>query len=203
MIIDSREKGLVPTKLEKLGWEGATLPCGDYWIFHSDNCKPKIIEMMQINDMAGKIVSGRLWEQARKCLDVSDDVIFLILGGGRKLYGGVSRKSIAEIMATLCLSGIQIVSLRGAEEAVRFLTKLAEGAVEPDVDHLDRLIRLKPDKMDAKQEAVYCLMGIRGIGEKTAREVLKGKSISQWLKEHDGTGSKIERRVYDILNTVV
>ena len=75
--IDTREKGQFPVKIkEAFNGEMRTLDAGDYMITKDKGVI--VIERSSFADFAGKIKSGRLKEQARKCLEVSEDVYFVV-----------------------------------------------------------------------------------------------------------------------------
>ena len=177
ILIDSREKGNLPKQVKEIigDAEITVLDAGDYWI-------PKeqgfiLIERSTYADFIGKIVSGRLWEQMRKCTEASDDVYFVLENPYMQKFSKVSYKAIVGAKTALSRH-VKIFETRNASETLVFIKKLYDKYNNNDNSDF-REVRVKPKSMTDKEQARFCLMGIRGIGQSIAEKLLESHSLAE------------------------
>lgn len=202
-MIDSREKGNLPSKLkEKVPYEIRALGAGDYWI-------PKekgfiIIERSSYSDFIGKIISGRLWQQVEKCTSKSDDVYFLLENPYMQRFSKFSYKATVGAKTSLSRK-VKIFETRNATETFIFITKLYEKYnTDRKVDYKETRVKLKG--MTDREMARYCLMGIRGIGQQIADKLLLGHTLAEVAmmdKDHltELTTKKIAEKIWKVFHT--
>ena len=204
LLVDSREKGNLPTKLLKLDHvEKGTCNAGDYIIGTKDVANPVVIERTKLNDFIGKIISGRIDDQIEKCKDVSSDVILLLEGMHERPYTKLSYKSIIAKMASISRRGVQIICTKNSTESYEFIKKIHRMYQDGNIDKSK--LRVKRRNMSLEDQAIYMLMGINGIGEMNAKRILqKHGSIADFISIsaygiHEIT-DPIEQKAYDVLS---
>ena len=206
MIVDSREKGNLPKNIIKdFNADLMALGAGDYWIPKEDGYI--IIERSSYSDFVGKIISGRLWEQLEKCLSKSDDVYFVLENPYLLNRSKMSYKAVIGAMASLSRKGVKLFTTRNSNETYAFIKYLYEKYnTEKKVDQSET--RVKPKKMTPREQALYMLMGCNGIGEKTAKSLLNGKSLSEFIYYINNTeidesdiDSKLHKQLIEIFNS--
>lgn len=203
LIIDTREKGSLPKKLkEQVPFEERALGAGDYLIPKEEGFI--LIERSTYSDFIGKIISGRLWEQMNKCLEISDDVYFLLENPYMQRFSKFSYKATVGAKTSLSRH-VKIFETRNASESFIFITKLYEKYnSDKQIDYKET--RVKPKTMTDREMARYCLMGIRGIGQMIADKLLEGHTLAevammeeQHIKEL--TTEKIAKKIWKVFHT--
>lgn len=171
LLIDSREKGNLPQKVahEIPNNEVKALDAGDYWI-------PKqqgfiLIERSTYSDFIGKIISGRLWEQVRKCKEASDDVYFLLENPFMQKFSKVSYKAIVAAKASLSRE-VRLFETRNASETLVFIKKLYDKYNSDDNKEFKE-VRVKPKKMSYYEQARFMLLGLNGVGDSTVNKIFE------------------------------
>lgn len=179
LVVDSREKGSLPARvLRELPSMKAALSAGDYMI-PTTYKESILIERSTGADFVGKIVSGRLWEQLRKCMEGASTVYFVIENPGSMRYSKLPMKAVISAMTAVTQKARLFVT-SNATETYYLIEKLhrefgSEG--KPDVDAFNS--RIKPKSMSHEEQAQWALMGITKVGEKTAKKMLmKAGSLS-------------------------
>jgi len=201
LYIDTREKSnsLIRKLKSEIQCEINTLTAGDFWIPKNDNII--VIERSTYTDFAGKIISGRLWEQVDKCLQVSDDVYFLLVNPYLMRYTKMDYRALIAAQTALSRK-VKVFTVRNDTESFIFLKKLydkynSDRKIEPSE------IRAKPKEMTEREQAKYCLMGISGVGSTYADKLLEGRSLIDIVtmeedKLIDLTNEKLGNRLYGV-----
>ena len=169
IVYDTREKGKLPAMMEKeFGGHmlRKALNAGDVLIQSDD--KNIIIEISTSSDFISKIISGRLWKQAEKCLDASPDVYFIIENTKYEL--AFSRKSYIGAMLSLTRLGIHVIQTHTKGDTMHVIRYLYN-KYHTDKGSL-QWGRKKPKGLSNSRQAEYMLMGVVGLGPKTATELL-------------------------------
>jgi len=158
--------------------EYRALGAGDFWIPKEEGYI--IIERSTYSDFVGKIMSGRLWDQIDKCKSKSDDVYFVLENPYLLNRSQISYKAVIGAMASMTRKGVRTFTTRNASEThhlIRYLYEKYNTAKKID----QSATRVKPKKMTFREQAIYALMGMNGIGEKTAESLLHGKTLSEFI----------------------
>ena len=202
LLIDTREKGTLHKKLAELfPHEYLALGAGDYWIPKKEGFI--VIERSTYQDFIGKIMSGRLWEQMKKCTEKSDDVYFLLENPYGQKFTKFSYK--ATIGAKTSLSRhVKIFETRNVTESFLFIKYLYE-KYNMDRKFDFKETRYKPKGMTDKENARYCLMGIQGIGQQTADKLLENLTLAELtLFEREQLekliGDRLAKKIYQTFN---
>ena len=201
--IDSREKGNIVDKLQREIPEAVVSPLygGDYHIKKADG-DIIAIERTKLMDFIGKIVSGRIDKQIAKCKELSDDVMLILEGMQSPYRSKISYKSVVGKIASLTQEGVHVVCLRNASETLHFLVKLhkihtVDGGI---VKH--EMKRVKPIELSLGDESKMMLMGVKGIGEKTATDMLVGRSIKDLINSNLENGRN-EKHLKEVVNYIL
>lgn len=202
LLIDSREKGNLPKKCAK-EFDNVidALGAGDYWIPKDEGFI--IIERSTYTDFAGKIMSGRLWEQMNKCLTKSDDVYFILENPFTLKYTKINLKALYSAIASLSRR-VKIITTRNSTETFYVIEKLYDKYNNPNKkEFIDTRVKLK-DK-DPKKQAEYSLMGITGIGGTTASKLLKDRTLRELVNLSndqliEGYGKKIADKLIKVFD---
>ena len=179
MLIDTREKGkIVKNLLDSCNSELRTLDAGDYYIPLENG--GVVIERMTYSDFCGKIMSGRLWTQIEKCRSLSN-IVYVILENIYTLkYSKISQSSYLGVLLSMYKMDLRVVNSRNMSETTQIIKKLYEYfEVGRKVSHSE--IRVKPKSMSSKNTAIFMLMGVQGVGEKTAKKALKDRTLYEYF----------------------
>ena len=183
LYIDTREKGSLPNKLSQVeNSVVCTLMAGDYAITNKkDKDNPILIERSRGGDLLQKIVSGRIDTQIDKCKQSTNNVIILIeeLDHKTMARSNMSYKQVIAKIASISQKGVQIIMTRNMSETEVFILKLLD--IHTNDATPTTFKRVKPKVFTSKEEAIAALMGIKGIGYKTAKAILKDRSIHHWI----------------------
>ena len=201
LLIDTREKGNLHKKLAaEFEHEYRALDAGDYWIPTEDGVI--VIERSSYTDFIGKIMSGRLWDQMKKCMEKSTDVYFLLENPYAARFSKFSFK--ATIGAKTSLSRhVKIFETRNATESFLFIKYLYERL------HLNKKIsyketRIKPRNMSNIEQAKYMLMGLNGVGESTVNKLFDAyDDLDDILRSDDlavVVGDRLAKQIKDVLH---
>lgn len=179
LFVDSREKGgIVKRCTSELKGEIKPLSAGDYWIQKEDGIV--VVERSTYNDFCGKIVSGRLWEQVRKCKDISNDVYFILENPYTLKFSNVSVQAIYAAIVGLC-NQVNVITTRSMSETFRVIEILHKKYNDPKKKAWVEY-RAKPKVKDTHSIAKWCLEGVPSIGSVASDKLLQGRSIAELCK---------------------
>jgi len=173
IIIDSREASTCP-EIKKLLSKHFTvdiqpLESADYVLSKTGKMKGSIgIERKTVNDLLSSIIDGRLFNQVIKLCDTYEYPVLLIEGS---LYPFKSDPVLLGSYISLLYSfkKLKVAHSRDIRGSVRFITRSAlyigpTGHAAPKV---------KEKAKTAEQAKIAMLMTLKGIGMKTAKEILQ------------------------------
>lgn len=175
LIIDSRERGTLPVKMKELVPDATieALGGGDYLITTEQG--KLLFERSTYADFIGKIISGRLWEQVDKCLQITNDVYFVLENPYLLRYTKFNVKALIGVMGALSRK-VHVITTRSVTETQYLLMYFYNKYhVKREVQSYET--RVKPRNMTDEEQALYCIMGINSVGEATAKKILVGRSI--------------------------
>lgn len=209
-IVDNREKrSIIPSKLEKFGLEiqFADLPVGDYLI-DGTLC----VERKEINDYITSLTSGHLHTQLYN-LSTNFDVSYLIVEGIISevlMYRKIKREAYLSSLAGASLKRspkgkqgiVQIINLETAFDTALFLKSL-KNKLEDKEPRLPKLSRVK---WGTKDQLVFIVSSLPGIGELRAKRLLEHFGDLRSLVNADiddiaevqGIGPKTAREVHKL-----
>ena len=204
IIVDSREKGNLKNKLiTELGAEVKALGGGDILI--TTDQANIVIERSTYSDFIGKIMSGRLWEQVDKCLQMSDDVYFVLENPYMLNRTNMSLASVYGAIASLS-RGVKVITTRNSTETFYFIKSLYN-KYHKQKEVSEHEIRVKPKDMSHAEQALFALKGLTGIGEVTAKKLLihfetlrEVASASVGDLMHAGWNEEFSRNLYSVFN---
>lgn len=164
-----------------------------------------VLERKTTADLWSSIIDGRLFAQAEGMAEM-DVKRYLLVVGNMNLYGnryGYNINAITSALASLSMNyGIELAMWPTSKIAARFVYDLYRKATKESTPHV---ARIKPKKIDQR---LLVLMGIRGIGSKTASNIIKRfKNIRNVanapineIKDIIGMGEKTADKVWRALN---
>lgn len=168
--IDNREPAKVFRALSKHcpdNMETEELETGDFHIIINGTIKV-VIERKTIPDLWGSITDGRLFNQCHKMSKLAAGRFLLIEGSFDEVYTqkpAMNYAAISSALASVSLFyGVNVLSFNKMSEMGRFIFDLFRKSQKNEVT--PPIVRLKPKKVDPR---VLVVMGVRGIGEKTAK----------------------------------
>ena len=202
LYIDTRESGNCHKNIAReVEHEYMALDAGDYIIPKKGGLV--VIERSTYTDFAGKIMSGRLWQQLEKCTAITDDVYFILENPFSLKYTKMNLGSIYGAMLSLSRK-CKIITTRSASETkivilglhTRFTTDKKVEASE---------LRVKLKSKNTNELAKYCLMGITGVGSSRADKLLENRSIAELSQMSESelstiVSSKLAKNIYSVLN---
>lgn len=176
-MIDTREKGNLHKKIKAdiPESEYKALGGGDYLI--TTDQANIVIERSTYSDFIGKIMSGRLWEQVDKCLQLSDDVYFVLENPYMLNRTHMSLASVYGAIASLS-RGVKVITTRNSTETYYFIKSLYN-KYHKQKEVSDHEIRVKPKDMTPLEQARFALMGLKGIGAVSADKLLAMNSLRE------------------------
>ena len=201
LLIDTREKGkIVQDLLNSCKAELRTLGAGDYYIPMENG--GVVIERMTYIDFCGKIMSGRLWKQIEKCRAQSSIVYIILENIHTMKFTKLHGSSYLGALLAMVKMGLRVVHSRNMGETIHIIKKLyATYECGRKIEYSETRIKMKG--MDPRQSAIFMLMGIEGIGEKTATKLLAGRTFLNYLTYLESIGddkkSKMEKRIWEIV----
>ena len=158
-----------------------------------------IIEVSSILDFVGKIRSGRLWEQAEKCLADCENVIFVIVGRDDNLRAkGVSMNARVGAKFSLMRRGIHVIQYTKYSQLLK-LIKIISDKMDSKSKSTGEFSRSKPKEMTVYDQAMYMLTGVKGIGEATARKILEEGSLYDFIQKVKDRDHKESDRFYNVV----
>ncbi len=203
IIIDQRERnGELLRKLEELGATiaVATLHVGDYII--SDRV---CVERKTISDFESSLISGRLFEQAKRMKEHYASPI-LMLEGDRDGFRMHGRAITGAIVSLYINHGMQVITSESPEESASILFSMAA----QEQDRAERMPSMKGGARayTASQFQEFIVGNLPGIGPKLAKELLKhfgtinriANSGVDELAEVNKVGKKKAKLIHDTLN---
>ncbi|MGQ9723017.1 MAG: ERCC4 domain-containing protein [Candidatus Jordarchaeum sp.] len=177
IIVDNHEKrSIVPEKLEKfeVKVQFADLPAGDYLI-NGIIC----VERKEINDYITSLTSGHLHTQLYN-LSTNFEVSYLIVEGlisEALMYRKIKREAYLSSLAGASIKRspegkkgiVQIINLETAFDTALFLKSLNDRLeeTEPRIPQITRV------KRGAKDQLIFIVSSLPGIGEIRARKLLE------------------------------
>ncbi len=210
ILVDYREKrSMIPDKLQQFGVEirFEDLPVGDYLVGDA-----LCVERKEINDYITSLTSGHLHTQLYE-LSTNFEVSYLIVEGiisEALMYRKIKREAYLSSLASVSLKRspegkrgiVQIVNLETAFDTALFLKSLDEhvGNGEPRIPQLSRV------KKGVKDQLVFIVSSLPGIGEIRARRLLEHFGDLKTLVNADweqiasipGIGPKTARELYTL-----
>lgn len=226
VIIDSREKraDYYVSELIKNGIKPKVemLNTGDILILGKDREKDSTLcEVKTAKDFLGSLEGkkdkngiwekGRIWDQLKRMKESGVEDRRLIIEGNftSKRLTVYRRKAFTKERIWGSLHGIknwdtEIVQLRNPEETVRYITYLANKKKRPKRQFT---LRASPNKsMSLKEQKLYLLQGLPGVGASTSKEILKKyKTIKNFINKVDtvdtisGIGKKTKDQIKKVL----
>ena len=158
-----------------------------------------LIEVSSIVDFIGKIKSGRLWEQAEKCLADTENVIFCIVGRNDNLRAkGVSMNARTGAKFSLMRRGIHVVHYNNYSQLLK-LIKIIADKMDSKSKTTGEYSKSKPKEMSSYDQAMMMLMSVKGIGEATARKILAEGSIYDFIQKVKDRDHKESDRYFDVV----
>lgn len=206
IVVDTREKGDFPYRvLKELPSKREMLAAGDYAI--PTDKGTIIIERSTLPDFVGKIKSGRLWKQVDKCCDASDDAYFVIEANYDWRYLGMPQASIVSAMVAISRK-LKVLCVYGDHQTFMVLEKMHRSyGADRKMDVKEEVnSRVKTTETLMVDEVTWLLMGISGVGRRTAEKILKAapshgmEGVMAMSREDLGKLGKIGRHVYDTLH---
>ena len=219
--VDYREKELIDLLREKFGKiEETNLRVGDI-ILTFDN-HAVILERKSAYDFIESVRSNRLWEQLIKIVkteEIFDKTVkrkILLLHGSikeltfhefdEKLWASLS----GAFMEIVYVYGIPIFFVEDDQAVLTFIRILIDREIRKANESLpkERWFRRRLSEIPEKDEKIYLLSSIPGIGNELARNLLRhfgsidkiaNASIDQ-LMMVDGIGSKKAEQIYNIFH---
>lgn len=176
------------------------LDTGDFLVFGKDVADSTLIEHKAASDFLGSIegqkdeqgvyAKGRIWNQLERMKESGcGELIVAVVGNPfdaqltayRK--NGFSKNRIWGAMRAIHRYGVNIQMIKNDEEFVEFLAYLSKNKKAPKREFALRVSA--PNKLSLKEKKIYLLEGFPGIGPKRAKEILKKKTIMEFLKGID------------------
>lgn len=170
LIIDTRE----PTSIKGIGDEIMELPADAVIIGEH---RKYVVERKTIDDLYNSVKDGRLWRQLRNMEAMRDEAGFIpllvIIGDFGKLLkiGRITLPMMLGIQVAFSSFGVTVIHLKKKEHYIFLLQFLRSKAGKPR--RYSRPTIPKPITRTADEERMDVLCAIRGIGEKTADELLR------------------------------
>ena len=200
MIIDSREKGrIVKDLVEYCNAEVKALYAGDYYL----ETEPDgiVIERMTYSDFSGKVISGRLWKQIAKCQEQSSQVYMILENQYSMKYGGIKQAQYVGILVKMAGMGLHVLHSRNMGETREIIKKMYD-RYESGKKSEYSMTRVKPKRMKPREMAEFMLMGVEGVGKKTAQKCLTDKTLLEYLEGlGDRALSGTEERIWKCINS--
>lgn len=206
MIVDTREPDALADLVELCGAdvEREPLPAGDY------HAGKYLVERKEWSDMAGRLLSGTLFEQVDVLVKVADEADLepvYVAEGARDLEHTTlgDNDELTAALARIVQMGASVVPTAGAAATARFVAVLDRDAP----DDTGRSVRAPPDEPDdPRSVAKHVLMGVPGIGPSMADVLLDefgtvagiAGADEDELLGIDGVGPTTASTVYDAMN---
>lgn len=171
VFVDLRERGSgVNKKLKNLGVKTKTrrLPVGDYLVSNR-----VIIERKRRKDFNKSLIDGRLLEQASRMKE-NFDVPLIILEGKGSLYdlNNIHPNAIRGALSALTVDlGIPILPSRDTNDTASLIANIARREQRVKKKELRLHGERKPKSL--KEQQIYLLSSLPGIGQKLAKSLLK------------------------------
>ena len=219
--VDYREKELIDLLREKFGKiEETNLRVGDIVLTFDNHAV--ILERKSAYDFIESVRSNRLWEQLIKIVkteEIFDKTVkrkILLLHGSikeltfhefdEKLWASLS----GAFMEIVYVYGIPIFFVEDVQAVITFIRILVDREIRKANESLpkERWFRRRLSEIPEKDEKIYLLSSIPGIGNELARNLLRhfgsidkiaNASIDQ-LMMVDGIGSKKAEQIYNIFH---
>ena len=219
--VDYREKELIDLLREKFGKiEETNLRVGDIILTFDDYAV--ILERKSAYDFIESVRSNRLWEQLTKIVkteEIFDKTVkrkILLLHGSikeltfhefdEKLWASLS----GAFMEVVYVYGIPIFFVEDDQAVLTFIRILIDREIRKANESLpkERWFRRRLSEIPEKDEKIYLLSSIPGIGNELARNLLRhfgsidkiaNASIDQ-LMMVDGIGNKKAEQIYNIFH---
>ena len=219
--VDYREKELIDLLREKFGKiEETNLRVGDIILTFDDYAV--ILERKSTYDFIESVRSNRLWEQLTKIVktgEIFDKTVkrkILLLHGSikeltfhefdEKLWASLS----GAFMEIVYVYGIPIFFVEDDQAVLTFIRILIDREIRKANESLpkERWFRRRLSEIPEKDEKIYLLSSIPGIGNELARNLLRhfgsidkiaNASIDQ-LMMVDGIGNKKAEQIYNIFH---
>lgn len=201
LIVDSRE----PATIKGLADEIMELPSdaliiGEY--------RKYVIERKTIDDLYNSVKDGRLWRQLRSMEALKEEhgyiPLLVIIGDYGKLLklGRLTLPMMLGIQVAFSSFGVAVVYLKKKEHYEFLLQFLRSKAGKPR--RYSRPTIPKPITRTLDEERLDVLCAIRGIGEKTASEILeKFKTLRKVFSELDQLKELLGEKKFEHFKEVV
>jgi ERCC4-type nuclease len=202
VIVDSRERNAeLISELEALGIEVTveTLPVGDYIV--SDRV---CIERKTVGDFESSIVTGRLFEQARRLSDAYERPIIMIEGDRDefRMKGQVISGAVASLYIDYDIPVMATLGAKETAEMIKYISKHEQDgkARQPSVKGGAR-------SFTESQFMEKIIGNLPGVGIETARNLLEhfgsvqavAAATEKELKEVDNVGSKRAKLIFGLM----
>ena len=165
VIVDSREPSSIVKKLEEIGVNVSTqqMNIGDYLIGPNH-----IVERKTKSDFIQSIYDNRLFEQTQRMINEFDHVSLIYENDGTK---DAISKNLAGVFAYILVQkGISIIPSPGPDSTAVLLERMASWVQE---EHMDPVLnRGGPKRLTKRDQQLYLLQGLLGVGLKTATDLL-------------------------------
>jgi ERCC4-type nuclease len=204
VIVDSRERNAdLISELESLGIgiQVETLPVGDYVV--SDRV---CIERKTVSDFESSIVTGRLFEQAKRLADAYERPIIIIEGDREefRMKGQVISGAIASLYIDYDIPVIATLGAKESAEMIRYMSKHEQDgrAREPSVKGGAR-------SFTESQFMERIIGNLPGVGIETARNLLDhfgsvqavASATEKELLKVDNVGSKRAKLIFGLMRS--
>ena len=174
---------------------------GDFWIV--GNNRTVICERSTFTDFIGKIKSNRLQKQIGKCMELSDDVYFIIENPHGMRYSKMPRKSIYSMIVSIS-EKVNVLITQNAGDTLHCISylnkKYGENMISKPV-----ITRVAKKNATPLEQAKNTLIGIAGLGIARAESLMQDKSIADIcrmdISEIDTyvRNKTVAKTVYDVL----
>jgi ERCC4-type nuclease len=203
------DEGINP-KIEKLD-------SGDFLVFGKNEKDATLIERKAASDFLGSIEGnrdslgiwekGRIWNQLERMKESGCGELLVLIEGSpfnKQLSAyrkkGFSKSRIWGAMRAIRKFGVGIQMVKDEDEMIEFLTYIAKNKKTPKKEFALRVSA--PNKLSLKDKKIYLLEGFPGIGPKTAKEILKGQTILEFLNNLDDCNT-ISNHVKEDISKIV
>ena len=202
IIVDTREHGTVANSVLK--WPNSKrmyLDGGDFWIV--GNNRTVICERSTFTDFIGKMKSNRLHKQISKCMELSDDVYFILENPHGMRYSKMPRKSVYSMIVSMSEKVNVLIAQNGGDtlHCLSYLNKkYGENMISKPV--ITRAVKKNATPLE---QAKNVLIGISGLGDSRAESLMEDKSIADIcrmdIEEIDQCirNKTVAKRVYAVL----
>jgi ERCC4-type nuclease len=193
------------------------LPSGDFLIFGKNEKGATLVERKEASDFLHSIEGGknklgvsekgRIWNQLERMKESGCGELLVVIEGNpfnKQLTAyrknGFSKARIWGAMRAIRKFGVGIQMVKDEDEFIEYLAYISREKGTPKKEFSLRVSA--PNTLSLRDKKIYLLEGFPGVGPKTAKEILKTQSISDFINNIDRSkaiGSKSKEEIKKIV----